>query len=83
MIYLGVFFDMVNIWCHNFYQCSLLLFVILNTNIYVWIFRTKTLEAELEKCQNKVTSLEKELSDALQNNLLELSCRSSGNHYYK
>lgn len=47
-------------------------------NINIWYFRTKILEAELEKCQNKIISLEKELSDALQNNLLELSCRSSG-----
>ncbi|VVC34782.1 Hypothetical protein CINCED_3A015055 [Cinara cedri] len=39
--------------------------------------KTKTLEAELAKCRSEIVSLEKELSEALQNNLLELSSRSS------
>lgn len=42
-------------------------------------FRTKTLEEELAKCRCEISSLEKELSEALQNNLLEYSNRSSSN----
>lgn len=47
-------------------------------NINYFYFRSKTLEVELEKCRSEINSLEKELSDALQNNLLELASRSSG-----
>lgn len=43
--------------------------------------RSKSLEEELVKCRNEITSLEKELSEALHNNLLEYSNRSSGNTY--
>ncbi|XP_050439573.1 CTTNBP2 N-terminal-like protein [Adelges cooleyi] len=38
--------------------------------------KTKTLETELIKCRNEITSLEKVLSEALQDNLPELSSRS-------
>lgn len=40
--------------------------------------KTNTLEAELTKCRSEIISLEKELSEALHNNLMELSSRSSG-----
>ncbi|XP_060857721.1 CTTNBP2 N-terminal-like protein [Metopolophium dirhodum] len=39
--------------------------------------KTNTLEAELTKCRSEIISLEKELSEALHNNLMELSSRSS------
>ncbi|KAL4135857.1 hypothetical protein QTP88_007444 [Uroleucon formosanum] len=39
--------------------------------------KTSTLEAELAKCRSEIVSLEKELSEALHNNLMELSSRSS------
>lgn len=48
--------------------------------INVWCFRASVLEVELAKCQSEIISLEKELSEALQNNLLELSSKSPGNH---
>lgn len=38
------------------------------------------LEAELAKCRTEISSLEKELSDSLKNNLLEISSRSSGKY---
>jgi len=34
----------------------------------------------LAKCQSEIISLEKELSEALQNNLMELSSKSPGNY---
>ncbi|XP_060844504.1 CTTNBP2 N-terminal-like protein [Rhopalosiphum padi] len=40
--------------------------------------KTCALEAELAKCRNEIISLEKELSEALHNNLMELSSKSSG-----
>jgi len=40
--------------------------------------KTCALEAELAKCRSEIISLEKELSEALHNNLMELSSRSSG-----
>lgn len=39
--------------------------------------KTNTLEAELIKCRSEIISLEKELSEALHNNLMELSSKSS------
>jgi len=40
--------------------------------------KTCALEAELAKCRSEIISLEKELSEALHNNLMELSSKSSG-----
>ncbi|CAH1732609.1 CTTNBP2 N-terminal-like protein [Aphis gossypii] len=40
--------------------------------------KASVLEAELAKCQSEIISLEKELSEALQSNLLELSSKSPG-----
>lgn len=37
---------------------------------------------ELEKCRSEIIVLEKELSEALHNNLQEFSSRSSGNHFF-
>lgn len=52
----------------------------MHININDLYSRTNTLEVELTKCQSEIISLEKELSEALHNNLMELSNRSSGNH---
>ncbi|KAL5238142.1 hypothetical protein ACI65C_005552 [Semiaphis heraclei] len=39
--------------------------------------KTNALEAELAKCRSEIIALEKELSEALHNNLMELSSRTS------
>lgn len=66
----------LNITVSNFWNR----FVYTYINIIVWCYRTSTLEAELAKCRSEIVSLEKELSEALHNNLMELSSRSSGNY---
>lgn len=49
----------------------------------IFVFRTKTLEEDLVKCRSEIASLEKELSEALHNNLLEYSNRTAGNFIWK
>lgn len=56
------------------------IYVTTNTTTINWYLRTQSLEAELENCRTEIVSLEKQLNEILQNNLLELS-KSSGYFY--